>query len=113
MPRWIWRRTDGVVPVRTSWNPAAAPSSAARWNASTAEESTPVLVVPASAVANRQGRQVVFQVEGDRAVEIPVTTGQRLAGLLEIKSGLKDGDKVIGKVDDQIKSGAKVLLKTK
>jgi RND family efflux transporter MFP subunit len=78
-----------------------------------AEESTPVLVVPASAVANRQGRQVVFQVEGDRAVEIPVTTGQRLAGLLEIKSGLKDGDKVIGKVDDQIKSGAKVLLKTK
>jgi RND family efflux transporter MFP subunit len=78
-----------------------------------AEESTPVLVVPASAVTNRQGRQVVFQVEGDRAVEIPVTTGQRLAGLLEIKSGLKDGDKVIGKVDDQIKSGAKVLLKTK
>jgi RND family efflux transporter MFP subunit len=78
-----------------------------------AEASTPLLVVPASAVANRQGRQVVFQVEDDRAVEVPVTTGQRLAGLLEIKSGLKDGDKVIGKVDDQIKAGAKVRQKTK
>jgi hypothetical protein len=69
--------------------------------------------VPASAVASRDGRQVVFQIKDDRAVEVAVTTGQKLAGLLEIKSGLKEGDKVIAKVDEQLKAGAKVTQKTK
>ena len=42
-----------------------------------------------------------------------MTTGQKFAGLLEITSGLKEGDKVIGKVDERIKDGAKVTQKTK
>ena len=78
-----------------------------------ASASKPLLTVPASAVANRDGRQVVFQIKDDRAVEVAVTTGQKLAGLLEIKSGLKEGDKVIAKVDEQIKAGAKVTQKIK
>jgi RND family efflux transporter MFP subunit len=78
-----------------------------------ARESQPLLTVPASAVANRDGRQVVFQIKDDRTVEVAVTTGQKLAGLLEIKSGLKEGDKVIAKVDEQIKAGAKVTQKIK
>ena len=76
-------------------------------------QSKPLLTVPASAVANRDGRQVVFQIKDDHAVEVPVTTGQKLAGLLEITSGLKDGEKVIGKVNEQLKAGAKVTEKTK
>ncbi|MGH7824187.1 MAG: efflux RND transporter periplasmic adaptor subunit [Candidatus Binatia bacterium] len=71
----------------------------------------PVLSVPASAVTNRDGRQVVYQVKEERAVEIPVTTGQTLGSWLEIKSGLEEGDKVIGKVDDDIRAGSKVVLK--
>ncbi|MGH7887010.1 MAG: efflux RND transporter periplasmic adaptor subunit [Candidatus Binatia bacterium] len=78
-----------------------------------AAESKPLLTVPASAVAKRDRGEVVFQIKDDRAVEVAVTTGQKLAGLLEIKSGLKDGDKVIGRVDEQIKAGAKVTQKTK
>jgi hypothetical protein len=42
-----------------------------------------------------------------------VTTGQKFAGLLEITSGLKEGDKVIAKADAQLKAGAKVTQKTK
>jgi HlyD family secretion protein len=70
----------------------------------------PVLTVPAAAVATRDGRQVVFQIKEDRAVEIPVTTGRKLGNSIEITAGLKEGDKVISKADDQIKSGTKVTL---
>lgn len=73
----------------------------------------PILMVPAAAVATRDGRPAVYQINDDRAVEIPVTTGQKLAGLIEITSGLKEGDKVIGKVDDKLRSGSKVTQKTK
>jgi RND family efflux transporter MFP subunit len=73
----------------------------------------PLLTVPAAAVATRDGRQVVYQIKEDRAVEIPVTTGQKLAALIEITSGLKEGDKVISKVDDKIRSGSKVAQKAK
>jgi len=78
-----------------------------------ASESKPLLTVPASAVADRDGRQVVFQVKDDRAVAVAVTTGQKLAGLLEIKSGLQEGDRVIAKVNEQIQAGAKVSQKSK
>ena len=70
----------------------------------------PVLTVPAAAVATRDGRQVVFQIKDERAVEVPVTTGKKLGSLVEITSGLKEGDKVISKADDQIKAGAKVVV---
>jgi RND family efflux transporter MFP subunit len=70
----------------------------------------PILTVPAAAVATREDRQVVFQVEDDRAVETPVKTGRKLGSLVEITDGLKAGDKVISKAGDRIKSGAKVTL---
>lgn len=78
-----------------------------------AAETKSVLTVPAGAVATRNGRSVVYQIRDEHAVEVPVTVGQKLASLVEIKSGLKDGDKVIGKVDDQLKDGVKVSQKTK
>jgi RND family efflux transporter MFP subunit len=70
----------------------------------------PLLTVPAAAVAMRDGRQVVYQITNDRAVEIPVTTGRKVGNSVEITGGLKEGDKVIGKADEQIKSGSKVIL---
>jgi HlyD family secretion protein len=73
----------------------------------------PVLTVPGAAVANRNNRQVVFQVKDDRAGEIPVVLGQRLGNLVEIKQGLKEGDKVIAKIGENITAGSKVTVKTK
>ena len=70
-----------------------------------------LLTVPEAAVATRGGRAVIYQIREDRAVEVPVSTGQKLGGLLEIKNGLKEGDKIIAKVDDRIESGAKVTVK--
>ena len=76
-------------------------------------ESKLILTVPLTAVVSRGGRQSIFQIDNDRAVEVPVTTGQKLAGLIEITGGLKEGDKVIAKVDPQLKAGAKVTQKSK
>lgn len=73
----------------------------------------PLLTVPAAAVATRQGRSVVYRVENERAVEVEVATGQKLAGLIEVTSGLKDGDKIVGKADDRLQPGVKVAQKSK
>ena len=71
-----------------------------------------LLTVPAAAVAERNGRRVVYQVKGDQAVEVPVTVGQRIGALVEVKNGVKEGDKVIGKVDEKLHTGAKVVVKS-
>ncbi len=71
-----------------------------------------LLTVPAGSLAMRNGRQVVYQIKDDRAVEVPVVPGRTMGTLVEIKNGLKEGDKVISKVDDQIRNGAKVVVKS-
>lgn len=73
----------------------------------------PVLTVPAVAVATRDGRQVVFQIKDNRAVAVPVTTGRKLGSSIEITAGLKEGDKLISKADEQIKNGTQVTLAKK
>ena len=78
-----------------------------------AVEAKPLLAVPAAAVSNRNGRPVVFQVKDDRAAEIPVVLGERIGNLVEIKEGLKEGDKVIGKIDENLRAGSKVSIKSK
>jgi RND family efflux transporter MFP subunit len=71
----------------------------------------PLLTLPAAAVAARNGRQVVYQIEKNHAIEVPVVTGRTLGSLVEIKQGLKEGDKVISKIDNQISAGVKVVVK--
>ena len=78
-----------------------------------AVQAKPLLTVPAGAVASRNGRPVVFQIKDDRAAEIPVILGERIGNLVEIKEGLKEGDKVIGKIDENIRAGSKISIKSK
>jgi RND family efflux transporter MFP subunit len=72
-----------------------------------------VLTVPAAALATRNGQQVVFQVNENRAIETPVVVGRRMGNLIEIKQGLKEGDKVIGKVEKNIDGDSKIAVKNK
>lgn len=71
----------------------------------------PVLTVPATAVAERNGRPVVYRVKGDQAVEVAVTVGERVGSFVAIKEGLKEGEKVIAKIDEKIRPDVKVSLK--
>jgi RND family efflux transporter MFP subunit len=70
----------------------------------------PVITVPAAAVASRNGREAVFRVEEGRAVEVPVETGARLGNQIEIKAGLREGDKVVAKADEKIQPGVKLSV---
>jgi RND family efflux transporter MFP subunit len=72
-----------------------------------------LLTVPAAAVASRNGRQVVIQVKDERAAEIPVILGERIGNLVEIKEGLKEGDKIVSKIDESIRDGSKVSIKNR
>ena len=59
--------------------------------------STPVLAVPTSAVRADSSTATVFVVVGDKVEQRPIVIGARddAAGLLEIRSGLTAGDRVI------------------
>jgi RND family efflux transporter MFP subunit len=74
------------------------------------KDEKPALIVPMTSIAKRDGKDVVYLVRDEKAVEIPVTTGRRFNAYLEITSGISDGDKVIDKVTDQIKNGIKVKV---
>src|SRR5438046_7343840 len=74
----------------------------------TGADTQPVLVVPASAVAERNGRSVVYVVEGGRAVEVPVTVGRQVGTAVAIREGLVDGTQVIDSVGERVRRGVKV-----
>lgn len=76
--------------------------------ARSSSSAAPVLAVPLSALAERDGRTVAFRVEDNRAIEIPVAAGMTLGSFREITSGLSRGDRIIGTIDDRIADGVKV-----
>jgi RND family efflux transporter MFP subunit len=80
-------------------------------DATSASKARPVLTLPAAAVPLRDGRTVVYAVRGNAAVEIPVSAGKAMGGLIEITSGISAGEKVIARVDDSIRHGIKVVVK--
>jgi len=69
-----------------------------------------VLVIPQTAVANKDGKQIVYIVKNDKAVEMTITTGRQFGSYVEVKSGIENGDKVIDNVTDKIKDGIKVKV---
>ena len=75
-----------------------------------AADTQSVLVVPATAVAERNGRSVVFVVQSGRAVEVPVVVGRQLGSSLAIREGLHPGVQVVDSVGARLRGGAKVTV---
>jgi membrane fusion protein (multidrug efflux system) len=71
---------------------------------------TPAVMVPAAAVRNVAGTSRVFVVSGDHVDERIVTTGQTIDALVEITSGLKNGERVATENVTQLVDGAKVKV---
>jgi RND family efflux transporter MFP subunit len=69
---------------------------------------TPGILVPSSALQTISGTARVFVVSGDRAEERIVTTGQLVGDLVEITSGLKNGDTVATTNVAQLADGVRV-----
>lgn len=74
------------------------------------QKQEPVLIVPSTAVANRNGKDVTYTIRDDKAVEIPVKTGRKFEGYIEIKEGVASGDIVIENLSAEIKEGVKVKV---
>lgn len=68
------------------------------------------VIIPASALLSRDGKPAVLVAQGDTAHQIEVTTGSHTGALLEVRSGLKPGDKVITEGGYELEDGAKVQL---
>jgi RND family efflux transporter MFP subunit len=75
-----------------------------------AVDTQPLLVVPGSAVAERNGRSVVFVVESGRAVEVPVVVGRHVGSSVAIREGLRRGVEVVDSVSARLRGGAKVTV---
>jgi RND family efflux transporter MFP subunit len=77
----------------------------------TAPDTTPVLVVPSSAVTERNSRSVVYTVDNNRAVEVPVTLGRRFGSSVAIAQGIGSGTMVIDSIDAHLRPGTKVKIR--
>ena len=73
-------------------------------------EEKPILVVPVSSVVIRKGKDVVFLVKDDKAVEMQVQVGRKFGENVEIISGLDAGENIIDKVSEKIKDGVEIKI---
>jgi RND family efflux transporter MFP subunit len=67
-----------------------------------------VLAVPAAALAERDGRTVVFTVREGRAVLASVEVGARYGGAVEIRGGLREGEVVVLDPPSRLRDGGRV-----
>jgi RND family efflux transporter MFP subunit len=63
------------------------------------------LAVPVSAVSTSGDQSNVLVLDGDTVRERPIRTGLTSAGLVEVRSGLADGDRVIARAGTFLKDG--------
>ena len=67
------------------------------------------LVVPAGAIVERDGRSVVFTIEGDHAHASPVTPGQTYGDLRQVE-GLTTGARVVRAPPADMQDGARIVV---
>jgi membrane fusion protein (multidrug efflux system) len=71
-------------------------------------EESPVLTVPEAALVPEQGSVYVFAVVDSQVEQRKVTTGRRKPGVVEVTSGVEEGDRVIVDGTLKVRHGAKV-----
>lgn len=74
----------------------------------TPEQQKPLKAVASDAIAERDGKPVVFVVKDDVATAVPVTPGIKVGDLTAIAGGVDAGDRVVQKPDAKLASGARV-----
>ncbi len=70
----------------------------------------PRTVVAPTAIVDRGGKKVVYVVRDGKAVETAIETGTAYGEVLEVKQGVKPGDKVVIKPSDKLRDGAAVSM---
>ena len=77
----------------------------------TAEDQKPVIAVNPKALAERDGKQLVFKILGGTVQAVPVTLGRKIGDLQELTgSTLKSGDRLVLSPAEALKPGAQVVV---
>jgi RND family efflux transporter MFP subunit len=76
------------------------------------EDKQAVTAVQPAAIVQRDGKAVVFVLDGDKVKQVAVTQGRKIGELVEVK-GVKPGDKVVMAPDAKLHDGAAVSLAKK
>jgi len=71
------------------------------------------LGVARSAVADREGKRIVFVVRGGRAKETAVRTGQVIGDMIEVTQGLEAGDRVVLNPPSRVRDGVRIQVAEK
>jgi RND family efflux transporter MFP subunit len=71
-------------------------------------EERPFTAVSQAAVATRDGRTVVFLLKGERVAAVPVVLGARMGDMVEVKSGVRAGEKIAVNPLEKLKDGMKI-----
>lgn len=77
------------------------------------EQRTARTVVQPDAIVQRNGKNVVFIMKDEKAVETPIETGEKIGDMMEVLKGPKAGDKVILRPGDGLDNGDKVKTAAK
>jgi len=79
-----------------------------------ADHSEPIagVLVPRSAIVQRDGHDVVFVIDGEHAKQTPVTTGADFNDLKQVTSGLSAGAQVVAAPPVGLKDGEKIKAAT-
>ncbi len=71
----------------------------------------PRLALPRAATVTREDRTWAFLLVGPKVKSVPVTLGVTMENLVEIVSGLKEGDRVVLNPSPSLKDGSRVKVK--
>jgi len=77
------------------------------------EEERPRTAVIRSAIVNQGGQKTIFLIQGDKAVETPISTGEPLGEMIELLGRAKAGEKVVAKPPRRLKNGSRIKIAEK
>ncbi|MDQ7839280.1 MAG: efflux RND transporter periplasmic adaptor subunit [Thermodesulfobacteriota bacterium] len=77
------------------------------------DEQKPRTALNPAAVIDRKGKASVFLIKENRAIEMPVTLGEKLGDMVEVLGGVKAGDRVVLRPLDKVKNGSRIKIAEK
>ena len=79
------------------------------------EDQKPVTALNPKAVVERDGKKLVFRLQGDKVEAVPVVTGRKLGELVEVTGGgpLKSGERLVLNPPEGLKAGGTVKVVSK
>ncbi len=70
-----------------------------------------IVTIPKDAITTRDGKQVVYVIDGNKAREVAVVTGNELKGGVIVKSGLTGNETLVDNPPQKVVDGTAVKLK--